>query len=259
MIPVREKLIDRTGEARRKKILVVDDDEAIRSLCSEVLTVAGYQVLTACDGQDALDMMKDSPFDLVISDVDMPRLDGVSFFTYALREHPYIEKRFLFITGNNTEECASSLRRTGAMVLKKPFRITELISRVEKVMSGALNVIEGGRDKVRMGARQEDRIGWVSCCEMSTSTLGSPGFIVAETENLSRNGAKVRFRGSPLAVNECFGVNIHLDILNMDLKRSARVVWSKPADDGSSEAGVVFAKPVPASSIINLMPATRQC
>ncbi|MBC8419608.1 MAG: response regulator [Desulfobacterales bacterium] len=63
---------------RAKKILVVDDEEGIRFLLSEVLLNQGFEVSLARDGQESLDKLEEDHFDLVVTDINMPRLDGVA-------------------------------------------------------------------------------------------------------------------------------------------------------------------------------------
>ena len=63
--------------AKTEKILVVDDERGIRYLLSDVLSDAGFEVSMAKDGQESLDQLKDKRFDLVITDINMPRLDGI--------------------------------------------------------------------------------------------------------------------------------------------------------------------------------------
>jgi len=60
-----------------KKIMIVDDEAGIRSLLFEVLSGKGFKVALAKDGQDSLDQMKRMQFDLLITDIDMPRLNGL--------------------------------------------------------------------------------------------------------------------------------------------------------------------------------------
>jgi DNA-binding NtrC family response regulator len=63
---------------RAKKILVVDDEQGIRFLLSEVLLNQGFEVSLARDGQESLDILEEDHFDLVVTDINMPRLDGVA-------------------------------------------------------------------------------------------------------------------------------------------------------------------------------------
>ncbi len=63
--------------SKAEKILVVDDERGIRYLLSDVLSDAGFEVSMAKDGQESLDQLKENRFDLVITDINMPRLDGI--------------------------------------------------------------------------------------------------------------------------------------------------------------------------------------
>ena len=73
--------------AKKKTILVVDDDENQRFLCREVLTDEGYDVLVAKDGKEALEKVEQKIPDLVILDIVMPEMDGMEAMTRILRKH----------------------------------------------------------------------------------------------------------------------------------------------------------------------------
>ena len=73
--------------ARKKTILVVDDDESQRFLCGEVLTDEGYDVVVAKDGKEALEKVEQKLPDLVILDIVMPEMDGMEAMTRILRKH----------------------------------------------------------------------------------------------------------------------------------------------------------------------------
>jgi two-component system chemotaxis response regulator CheY len=73
-------------------ILAVDDSPSMRKMVSFTLTGAGYQVVEAVDGVDAFEKAQAQSFDLVLTDQNMPRLDGLGL-TRKLREHPQFKKR----------------------------------------------------------------------------------------------------------------------------------------------------------------------
>jgi CheY-like chemotaxis protein len=73
--------------ARKKTILVVDDDENQRFLCQEVLTDEGYEIMVAKDGKEALEKVEEKPPDLVILDIVMPEMNGMTAMTRILRKH----------------------------------------------------------------------------------------------------------------------------------------------------------------------------
>jgi CheY-like chemotaxis protein len=71
-----------------KSVLVVDDDRGVRESVAELLRDEGCQVQTACDGREALDLVEKTPFDLVLSDVVMPRMDGYELYQECRRIRP---------------------------------------------------------------------------------------------------------------------------------------------------------------------------
>jgi two-component system sensor histidine kinase and response regulator WspE len=85
-----------TGESaatppRRRRILVVDDSITVRELEKDLLSAQGYEVVTAVDGLAGWDAVRDSDFDLVITDVDMPRLDGIAL-TRSIKQDPKLRE-----------------------------------------------------------------------------------------------------------------------------------------------------------------------
>jgi two-component system chemotaxis sensor kinase CheA len=74
-----------TAEAPRRRVLVVDDSVMTRTLERSILDAAGYDVVVASDGQQALDVLRSTTVDLIISDVEMPRMSGVEL-TVAVRQ-----------------------------------------------------------------------------------------------------------------------------------------------------------------------------
>jgi len=75
--PVKPYEERRSVMAKAEKILVVDDERGIRYLLSDVLSDAGFEVSMAKDGQESLDQLKGNRFALVVTDINMPRLDGI--------------------------------------------------------------------------------------------------------------------------------------------------------------------------------------
>ena len=110
----------------RKRILVVDDEQFIRLFCAEVLTQAGFVVDTSHDGIDALELLSANSYDLIIADIEMPRLGGLYLFARSKKEHPELGDRFLFISGRKPAHV--EVKR----FLGKPFKKRQLL---ENVMS----------------------------------------------------------------------------------------------------------------------------
>jgi two-component system sensor histidine kinase and response regulator WspE len=72
--------------AKRKRVLVVDDSLTVRELERKLLATRGYDVAVAVDGMDGWNVLRSEPFDLVITDIDMPRMDGIELVTLIKRE-----------------------------------------------------------------------------------------------------------------------------------------------------------------------------
>ena len=87
---------------RAKKILVVDDESGIRFLLSEVLMNKGFEVSLASDGQESLDKLEQDHFDLVVTDINMPRLDGVAMLKRMKRTGR--DEKIIIMTGNPADQ-----------------------------------------------------------------------------------------------------------------------------------------------------------
>lgn len=116
-------------------ILAVDDSASMRQMVSFTLKNAGYNVVEAVDGQDALNHANHRGFDLVLTDQNMPRLDGIGL-TKKLREHPvYKATPILILTTESSDEMKQSGRAAGATGwLVKPFDPAKLVEVIKKVI-----------------------------------------------------------------------------------------------------------------------------
>ena len=116
-------------------ILAVDDSASMRQMVSFTLKSAGYQVTEAVDGQDALEKSGTRDFDLVLTDQNMPRMDGISL-TRKLRENPkFARTPILILTTESSDEMKQSGRSAGATGwLVKPFDPTKLLEVIKKVI-----------------------------------------------------------------------------------------------------------------------------
>jgi two-component system NtrC family sensor kinase len=109
-----------------KNILVVEDEEAIRDLLERILKKDGHHVVTVARGQEALEKIQSEPFDLIISDLKMPGMDGISFYGRLIQIKPDLCKRFILITGSIENEVSDFAKSTGNPYIQKPFRQPEL-------------------------------------------------------------------------------------------------------------------------------------
>jgi two-component system NtrC family sensor kinase len=119
----------------RARILVIDDERAVRDLISDALTIEGHEVLTAENGKEGLDLIGQYRFDLVFCDLRMPEMDGQALYEEVQRDHPQVLKRIVFVTAQaNSSDYGPFLRETGIPVIEKPFTLSQLRQAVTKMV-----------------------------------------------------------------------------------------------------------------------------
>ena len=118
-----------------KKILAVDDSASMRQMVLFTLQGAGYEVIQACDGVEALDMARKATVDLVLTDVHMPRMDGISLVR-ELRSLPnYKFVPMLILTTESSKEKKADGKSAGATGwIVKPFNPPQLLATVARVI-----------------------------------------------------------------------------------------------------------------------------
>lgn len=113
------------------KILIAEDEEPIANLIRMNLTRAGYACVWAPEGEAAADYMMNEPFDLVLLDIMLPRINGYELMEYARR----LELPVIFLTAlGSTQDKVKGLKMGADDYLPKPFEIVELLARVEAVL-----------------------------------------------------------------------------------------------------------------------------
>ncbi len=121
-----------TGTAR-PRVLVVDDEASIRDLLAKTLALAEYDVDVAPDGRSALERMRMYPYDLLIADLKMPGMDGLTVIREAKRYKADLP--VIIITGFSTESSAIEAVNLGvAGYLTKPFRVPQVLAAAAKAL-----------------------------------------------------------------------------------------------------------------------------
>jgi DNA-binding response OmpR family regulator len=124
-----------TAENGRKLILAADDEEDIRELVAFRLERAGYEVITAADGQEALDLALDRTPDLVILDYRMPRLTGIEVTRRLRAESKTARVPIVLLTASVQEHSVAEGFEAGADdYIKKPFSPQELTARIQAIL-----------------------------------------------------------------------------------------------------------------------------
>ncbi len=119
----------------RACILVVDDDSMIIQLITDMLRLDGYDVDTAPNGLVALEKVEGRRFDLILTDLHMPELDGVGLYRELTRRQVHPPKRIIFLTGTSgTSEAHRVVQETGLPLLGKPFNVADLLELVRRTL-----------------------------------------------------------------------------------------------------------------------------
>ena len=121
-----------------ERILFVDDEQALRRVGRRVLESQGYTVVTACDGEDALAILraKKSEFDLVISDLMMPNMNGVELCTAI--ENEGIDVPVIIASGYSDQDVQAELNsRSDLSIVRKPWTVTEMLTVVRSTLEGS--------------------------------------------------------------------------------------------------------------------------
>jgi two-component system, chemotaxis family, chemotaxis protein CheY len=120
-------------------VLIAEDDQTAAAICARALANAGYVTSVACDGQAALQMLREGTFDLVVTDMAMPTMDGLALVRAMRADSRLTRLPVLFLTSFSEEEMRTRGFRAGCDgYLVKPVRPLELVQCVSELLSGAL-------------------------------------------------------------------------------------------------------------------------
>ena len=117
-----------------KKILLAEDDHDMRRFLEKALDNAGYQVIAYDNGASAYDRLREEPFNLLLTDIVMPEMDGIELARRATQIDP--DLKVMFITGFAAVALnPDSNAPKDAKVLSKPFHLRDLVNEVEKMLA----------------------------------------------------------------------------------------------------------------------------
>ena len=165
-----------SSNEERPRILVVDDEKVIRDILADFLGMEGYVVRTAEDGQAALGELNQAHYDLVISDLKMPRMGGIELLEQIGKAAP--NALTVIMTGFGTVETAIDAMKRGAYdYILKPFKVEEVI-----------HVVQRGLEKQRLAAEN---------LRLQGGALALQGERGDRREPLARGGPRDRRRQLP--------------------------------------------------------------
>jgi len=155
-LPDLKKLGSLNIKSSPYKVLVVDDEESIRTFIVTLLSKKGHSCATATDGAEALDKMNSDQFDAVITDIVMGEMDGLTLTKEILGRYPGLP--VMIMTGYTDDYSTEEAIEAGAQeFVKKPFSITELDLRFRKMMRNheILKQIESKRNEIVFNLQRE--------------------------------------------------------------------------------------------------------
>ncbi len=113
------------------RILLAEDEEAMRTYLQRALENAGYEVVAVDRGTAALPLLQEQSFDLLLSDIVMPEMDGIELAQHCAEVSP--STKVVFITGFAAVALKASRETPQAKILSKPFHLRDLVLEVERI------------------------------------------------------------------------------------------------------------------------------
>jgi DNA-binding NtrC family response regulator len=121
------------------RILSVDDEQTVQDLLSMHLMLQGFEIKTAANGEEAISLLESESFDLVLLDIEMPKMDGLEVLRYIKNRH--IEVCPIMLTGADDLRAFAECARWGAFdYLPKPYNFHEMMNTIERALARAVQV-----------------------------------------------------------------------------------------------------------------------
>jgi len=138
------EVLDKSSFMHERTILVVDDSKTIRFLVDKGLSEAGFHVLTATNGKEALDMIKIREPDLILSDINMPEMDGIEFCKQVKADPDWAAVPFVVMSSHSERSLVRGMIDHGATTyIVKPFNLDQLVITIENLLSDSfLNLLK---------------------------------------------------------------------------------------------------------------------
>jgi two-component system NtrC family sensor kinase len=132
-LPAAKRLPVQQG--RRSSVLIVDDEPGIVDVLSEIISEADHDVATATNGAEAMERIATGKFDVILSDMRMPGMDGVRLFETLKKKDEGLAHRIIFVTGDTVSpDTRAFLEDTGNRWISKPFNVQQIIDTINEVL-----------------------------------------------------------------------------------------------------------------------------
>jgi len=120
--------------AKKSSVLVVDDEDSLRTVLSNELSNEGYEVRNAADGDAAISELQKNQYDLVLLDIKMPRMNGFEVLKFIKEGHP--KTKVVMLTGFADLKNAIESKKLGADdFVSKPYDLVDLLTTIERVLT----------------------------------------------------------------------------------------------------------------------------
>ncbi|MEQ9619620.1 MAG: PAS domain S-box protein [Deltaproteobacteria bacterium] len=132
----REEIVpENPNSVKGKRILVVEDEDLIIDLIKRVFEEEDNTVAFARNGREALEIINANRYDLIICDIKMPQMNGITLYNDVKTINPDLVKRFIFITGDPSNETLDFLKATGNEFITKPFKVEKFKARINDIFN----------------------------------------------------------------------------------------------------------------------------
>ena len=121
------------------RVLIADDEDSMRMLVARAIAMDGHEIVTAADGAEALEILGEGAFDLLLTDIQMPVMDGIALALTAARDFP--RTTILLMTGfADQRERASNLSAIAHDVITKPFSVADIRTAVADALAAGKSI-----------------------------------------------------------------------------------------------------------------------
>lgn len=222
------------------RLLIVDDEEQLVSMCTEAMAAEGYDAYGACHGEEALRLISSDRFDVVITDLVMPQVDGLRLLQRVKEEDP--TALVIVITGYASVENAVRAIRQGAYdFLAKPFTVDELAISVERALERR-RLEEENRSLKRLTALFQDlktvgsatdsgelnRLAVEVCLREAEARAGGIAWVVAERLSLGYG------QGLPAGIHQGFSIPLEEPIVGEVARTLSPILIEDISEKGQS-------------------------
>lgn len=121
----------------QRRILLVEDEPDVAAFLVDLLALEGWRVDIAAHGREALARLEWDSYDVVVSDLVMPEMDGAALYREVARRRPELLPRFIFVSGFADSDLGDFIRQARAPMISKPFRFEEIQQAISDVLATA--------------------------------------------------------------------------------------------------------------------------